>query len=127
MERIQSLFQSPRSNGVNPDDPGLLHKAHASGTALDAARRLRHGHHPADWHLNGSSDRAQDVWRHQLRRQHGVRVSTGDVAAGKLYRNVMAFDAASKPMPDDSQILLSNITANPDGSPCFTLSDVAAA
>ena len=40
---------------------------------------------------------------------------------GNLYRNVMAWDAAApSPEPTASQILLSNITANPDSSPCFT-------
>lgn len=37
-----------------------------------------------------------------------------------LYRNVMAYDAASKPALTDSQILLSNIIANPGGTDCFT-------
>ena len=36
-----------------------------------------------------------------------------------LYRNVMAFDAATKPPLTDAQILLSNIIDNPDGSDCF--------
>lgn len=36
-----------------------------------------------------------------------------------LYRNSMAFDAASKVHASASQILLSNITTNPDGSACF--------
>jgi prepilin-type N-terminal cleavage/methylation domain-containing protein len=43
-----------------------------------------------------------------------------DTTAGKLYRNSMAYDAASKPALTDSQILLPNILANPDGSNCFT-------
>lgn len=37
-----------------------------------------------------------------------------------LYRNMMAWNAASKPAASASQILLSNITANPGGTPCFT-------
>jgi prepilin-type N-terminal cleavage/methylation domain-containing protein len=47
---------------------------------------------------------------------------TCDIAAGNLYRNVMPFDTvfASKPAVTASQILLSNIVANPDASPCFT-------
>ena len=40
---------------------------------------------------------------------------------GNLYRNVMPWNStAASPEPSASQILLSNITANPDGSPCFT-------
>jgi len=43
-----------------------------------------------------------------------------DAAAGNLYRNMMAFDAPSKPAVDSSQILLSNLLPNPGGTPCFT-------
>ena len=40
---------------------------------------------------------------------------------GNLYRNQMNWnDAPPSPAPTASQVLLSNITANPDGSPCFT-------
>jgi len=42
---------------------------------------------------------------------------------GTLYRNMMAWNAPTPPgsaAPTASQILLGNITANPDGSPCFT-------
>jgi prepilin-type N-terminal cleavage/methylation domain-containing protein len=37
----------------------------------------------------------------------------------KLYRNVMAFDAGSKPTPTDSQVLLSNLVENPGDADCF--------
>lgn len=43
-----------------------------------------------------------------------------DTVNGKLYRNVMAFDAVAKPALTDSQILLNNITSNPGGTACFT-------
>jgi prepilin-type N-terminal cleavage/methylation domain-containing protein len=40
---------------------------------------------------------------------------------GNLYRNMMAWDQAPpSASPTSSQILLSNITANPNGTPCFT-------
>ena len=40
---------------------------------------------------------------------------------GNLYRNMMDWNATPpSPEPTASQILLSNITGNPDGSPCFT-------
>jgi prepilin-type N-terminal cleavage/methylation domain-containing protein len=37
-----------------------------------------------------------------------------------LYRNMMAWDAASKPAVTAKQILLSNIQENPNSTPCFT-------
>jgi hypothetical protein len=42
-------------------------------------------------------------------------------AAGShnLYRRSVAFDAASKPLITDSDILLSNIRENPGGTDCF--------
>lgn len=45
---------------------------------------------------------------------------TCDLTGKNLYRNVMAFDAATKPALAASQILLSNIRANPGGTACFT-------
>jgi prepilin-type N-terminal cleavage/methylation domain-containing protein len=44
---------------------------------------------------------------------------------GNLYRNSMAWDATGgSPAPAASQILLSNIMPNPDGSACFTYQTV---
>ena len=50
-----------------------------------------------------------------------------DTAAGNLYRNVMAFDAAAKPAATASQVLLGNIQPNPGGAPCFTYQQVTVA
>lgn len=44
----------------------------------------------------------------------------GVQSPGILYRNSMAWNAASSPSPTPSQILLGNIMPNPDSSPCFT-------
>jgi hypothetical protein len=38
----------------------------------------------------------------------------------KLYRNSMAYDAAGKPALTAAMVLLDNIQANPNGTPCFT-------
>jgi len=43
-----------------------------------------------------------------------------DTAAGNLYRRTMPFDATSKPAITADMTLLNNVTANPDGTPCFT-------
>lgn len=45
---------------------------------------------------------------------------TCDTTAGNLYRNSMAWNAASKPAITADQVLLSNIVANPSGTPCFS-------
>ena len=43
-----------------------------------------------------------------------------DLTKGKLYRNMMAWDAGAKPAVSESMALLNNIIANPGGAPCFT-------
>ena len=45
---------------------------------------------------------------------------TCDTTAGNLYRRTMAFDATTKPAISADMTLLNNITANPDGTSCFT-------
>lgn len=45
---------------------------------------------------------------------------TCDFTANNLYRNVMAFDAASKPAVTQEMVLLNNVIANPGNAPCFT-------
>ena len=45
---------------------------------------------------------------------------TCDTTAGNLYRNSMAWNAASKPAVTADQVLLSNIVQNPNGTACFS-------
>jgi prepilin-type N-terminal cleavage/methylation domain-containing protein len=45
---------------------------------------------------------------------------TPSSTTGSLYRNSMAWNAASKTSATASQILLGNVTANPGGSACFS-------
>jgi prepilin-type N-terminal cleavage/methylation domain-containing protein len=45
---------------------------------------------------------------------------TCDTASGNLYRNVMAYDAVSKPARTSSMVILPNILPNPGGTSCFT-------
>ncbi|MEO6223962.1 MAG: prepilin-type N-terminal cleavage/methylation domain-containing protein [Vicinamibacterales bacterium] len=45
---------------------------------------------------------------------------TCSAVTGRLSRNMMAWNAASKPALTMANILLSNVVANPGGSPCFS-------
>jgi len=45
---------------------------------------------------------------------------TCDTTSGNMYRNVMPWNATSKPAVTNAQVLLSNIVANPSGTACFT-------
>ena len=50
-----------------------------------------------------------------------------DVANQRLVRVAVPFDAAAKPAPTVQDILLDNLLANPNASPCFTYQEVAVA
>jgi prepilin-type N-terminal cleavage/methylation domain-containing protein len=43
-----------------------------------------------------------------------------DANTGRLYRNAMLVTANAKPAPTVEQILIDNLTLNPDGTACFT-------
>jgi hypothetical protein len=45
---------------------------------------------------------------------------TCNFGANNLYRNVMPWNAASKPALTEEMVLLNNVIANPGGAPCFT-------
>jgi hypothetical protein len=45
---------------------------------------------------------------------------TCSTVTGRLSRNMMPWNAASKPALTPDHVLLSNVVANPDGSPCFS-------
>jgi prepilin-type N-terminal cleavage/methylation domain-containing protein len=45
---------------------------------------------------------------------------TCDTTAHYLYRNMVAWDAASKPAVTAANVLLNNVVANPGGTSCFT-------
>ena len=45
---------------------------------------------------------------------------TCDLTAKKLYRNIMAWNTATKPPVTEGMALLNNVIANPGGAPCFT-------
>jgi prepilin-type N-terminal cleavage/methylation domain-containing protein len=109
------------AGAMPPTIQACFTKAHASGTVLMPLGGFATGIIPPTGILNGSTDTVLKLYGDINADGNMVYVEyTCDIAAGKLYRNVMAFDAATKPMPDDSQILLSNIIANPGGTACFT-------
>jgi hypothetical protein len=45
---------------------------------------------------------------------------TCDTTTKRLSRNMMAWDASSKPALTAANVLLSNVVANPGGAPCFS-------
>jgi prepilin-type N-terminal cleavage/methylation domain-containing protein len=94
---------------------------HPVGTVLMPMGAFATGIVPPTGIVNGSSDTVLKLYGDIIGDGNMVYVEyTCDTVSHNLYRNVMAFDAGVKPAVTDSQILLSNIIANPGGTPCFT-------
>jgi type II secretory pathway pseudopilin PulG len=95
--------------------------AHASGTVLSPLGAFATGIIPPTGIVNGSSATVLKLYGDVIGDGNMVYIEyTCDTVAHNLYRNVMAYDAGSKPAVTNSQILLSNIIDNPGGTPCFT-------
>jgi hypothetical protein len=70
---------------------------------------------------NGSSDTVLKIFGDINSSGTMVYVEyTCDLAKNVLYRNQMAFDAGAKVAPGVEEILVENVQANPDATPCFT-------
>jgi prepilin-type N-terminal cleavage/methylation domain-containing protein len=75
---------------------------------------------PSVSYVNGSTDKILKLFGDINSDGNMVYIEyTCDTTSGNLYRNSMAFDTATKLRATASQILLSNIASNPNGTPCF--------
>ena len=101
---------------------GVFTIAHAAGTPVMVLGAFASGLVPlAPGFPNGSSPNVLKLYGDINGDGNMVYVEyTCDTVAGRLYRNVMPYDAAAKVAPTSSQILLGNIRPNPDGTGCFT-------
>lgn len=99
--------------------------AHAAGTVLMPLGAFANGVLPNTGVANGSTASILKLFGDINGDGNLVYVEYScDTVAGNLYRNVMAYNQASKPAVSNSQILLSNIVANPGGTPCFNYQSV---
>ncbi|HYM22738.1 MAG TPA: hypothetical protein VEU08_06010 [Vicinamibacterales bacterium] len=99
--------------------------AHAPGTVLMPLGAFANGVLPNTGVANGSTASILKLFGDINGDGNLVYVEYScDTVAGNLYRNVMAYNQASKPAVSNSQILLSNIVANPGGTPCFNYQSV---
>ena len=113
--RVGGLLTSP------PRITACFTKAHAAGTVLVPMGAFATGIIPPTGMANGSCSTMLKLYGDINGDGNMVYIEYNcDTTAHKLYRNVMAFDAASKPVLTDAEILLSNIQVNPGGTPCFT-------
>jgi prepilin-type N-terminal cleavage/methylation domain-containing protein len=123
----ESVVIAAVTPGTPPTISACFLNDHAIGTVLQPMGAFATGIVPPTGIVNGSSDTVLKLYGDINGDGNMVYVEyTCDIGAGKLYRNVMNFDAGSKPLVSDSQILLSNIVANPPdashplGAPCFS-------
>ena len=101
---------------------GIFTASHAAGAPIMVLGGFASGVVPlAPGFTNGSSATVLKLYGDTNGDGNMMYVEyTCDTVGGKLYRNVMAFDAATKSAPTSSQVLLGNILPNPDGTSCFT-------
>lgn len=98
----------------------LFSGGHAAGAVLTAAGGFASGIVPPVM-ANGSTGSVLKLYGDINGDSNMVYVEyTCDTVGHKLYRNVMAWNAAAKPALSTAIVLLSNIVANPQGTPCFT-------
>jgi type II secretory pathway pseudopilin PulG len=97
-----------------------LRYEHLAGTRVSAPGGFAHGIVPTTT-ANGSTGERLKIFGDIHDDGNMVYVEYWcDLQNGRLYRNSMPFTAANKPEPTVEQILIDNIEANPDGTPCFT-------
>ena len=109
--------------GSPPSITACFTKTHAAGAVLMPLGGFATGIVPNSGIVNGSKADVLKLYGDINGDGNMVYVEyTCDTTAGKLYRNVMAWNtpAASKPPNDDSMVLLANIKPNPGGAPCFS-------
>jgi prepilin-type N-terminal cleavage/methylation domain-containing protein len=116
--------ETVKVTAVNTGTPSItacFSKDHAAGTPLTVLGAFATGVIPPSGIVNGSSATVLKMYGDINDDGNMVYVEyTCDAAgSGNLYRNVMAFDAATKPALTNSNILLSNIIPNPGGVDCF--------
>jgi prepilin-type N-terminal cleavage/methylation domain-containing protein len=99
---------------------GVFTLPHVNGSAIAALGGFSSGVVPT-YMVNGSSASVLKLYGDLNSDGNMVYAEyTCDTAAHNLYRNVMPWNATSKPALGNAQVLLTNIVANPGGAACFT-------
>jgi type II secretory pathway pseudopilin PulG len=117
----QESFKVAEIDEVSQTITACFNNAHVAGTVVVPMGGFATGIIPDVNHVNPSTATVLKLYGDINGDGEMVYVEyTCDFASGNLYRNVMPFDASSKPAVTDAQILLSNVIPNPGGTPCFT-------
>lgn len=106
-------------DAINNTITGSFTQAHAAGARVAAVGGFAHGIVPPNL-ANGSTGGVLKLFGDVNSDGNMVYVEyTCNTVTGLLSRNMMAWNAASKPALTPAMALLSNVVANPGGSPCF--------
>jgi type II secretory pathway pseudopilin PulG len=121
-DRQETIRVAALNAGATPPTiTACFQNEHDAGTILVPLGGFATGIIPPTGMLNGSTATVLKLYGDINGDGNMVYVEyTCDTTARNLYRNVMAFDAGSKPAVTASEILLSNVIDNPGGTPCFT-------
>jgi len=99
---------------------GTFVQTHAAGAPVAVVGGFAHGIVPPSL-LNGSNGAVLKLFGDVNSNGQMVYVEyTCDTVNRRLSRNMVAWNAAAKPAWTPAMILLSNVVANPGGSPCFS-------
>jgi prepilin-type N-terminal cleavage/methylation domain-containing protein len=133
-ESVQLTAINTSSNTIS----GIFTKAHANGAAVQALGGFYEGIVPTST-TNGSTASVLKLFGdingdgNMVYIEYSVQPScicsgtcSPSTMTGNLYRNSMAYNASSKTSATASQILLANVTANPNNAACFTYTTNAA-
>jgi len=94
--------------------------AHTAGAPVSTAGGFAHGIVPPDF-VNGSSGVVLKLFGDINSNGQMVYVEyTCDTGTRRLSRNMMDWDAVTKPALTPAMVLLSNVVPNPGGDPCFS-------
>jgi prepilin-type N-terminal cleavage/methylation domain-containing protein len=104
----------------------VFKNGHGSNAAVQAMGGFASGVVPTTAHLtNGSDGTHLKLYGDINADGNMVYVEyTCDTTNHFLYRNMMAWDAASKLAPTAAQVLIGNVQTNPNGTACFTYQEV---
>ena len=117
----QEAFKVASVDTAGSTITACFRNAHPAGTILSALGAFATGIIPPTGIVNGSSATVLKLFGDIMSDGNMVYVEyTCDTVSHNLYRNVMAYDAVSKPALTNAQVLLSNVIANPGGTACFT-------
>ena len=117
-KQIAATFTLPHSAGARVSTIGGFPSGIVPNQYWNGAAWVAYPNGSDGSHLKLFGDVAGDGKMQYV--EYTCDTTNANTALRNLYRNVMAFDAGSKPVLTASQVLLRNVAPNPGGTACFT-------